>query len=813
MEKNSDQVGSIIRDTSNLPPNPPYDPSPVRQQIRRPDGYLEWTMGEDPDDDKIFYCEIIIRNELEPERVITVPLNDSLLEKAREGSVAGLSYEYNGRVRFSLDLINEKNFFRDGWIYSWEVRISDQWGGVAKSNWPEATFLFDDGINQPPLPPVDGFSPDGAIVATHYPEIKWSSATDPDVADRLRYEVVLSRDRSFGSRTYILLKSAYDQNHILVRTPLLENCQYFWRVRSIDLAETHSAWSKCNTFWVNQINEAPQRPVRIISPKNLEVITSDSYFWWLPSEDPDPGDQLQYQIECSEYPNFTEPLFYYRIPQAITAKETEPNLALPARAIGVRLNNIPTIGLLKDNTLYYWRIQAFDQSGISGTSASRPVRVAFNYQNDPPLPVVKDFYPPNNVIIKTLRPEIRWAASSDPDFGDFQTTLTYQIEISKDPNFPENASSVYTTEPGQTAFIPPENLTENDRWFYRIRACDQHGSFSLWSPTNSFITNAINEAPYPVTEGFLPKDSAVVETTQPLISWLPSDDPDPNQDERDLYYLVRFYEADNPKKVSQIASKPGLTSIHLPELKEDKYYYYQISAVDPDGNRSEWSRPVCFGVNAIDLPPDRFAMLSPFNGQDSVALDAGFTWKIAHDKDPGSRINYTLYYGTDSLFTTNFREIVIEQPEKDSIIVYNPPEHLGYATRYFWKVVATDNRGNQRWASQSNSRPFVFTTIGLQRPVTGVFQNFRLHQNYPNPFNVETLIRYDVPFFGPVDVSIYDLIGMKVTTLATGNHTAGSYSVYWNGTDQNGALVANGVYICRLNAPGYSTHIKVVLMR
>lgn len=813
MATKSDQLGSIVNNTGNLPPYPPYDPSPTHQQIRQPDGYLEWMMGEDPDGDEIFYCEIIIRNELDPDQMITVHLNDSILEKAREGGVEGLFYEYNGQVRFGLKRIQDEDFFRDGWVYSWSVRVSDKWGGTTESNWTEATFRFDDGINQPPLPPVEGFNPDGIIVASHYPELKWSPAIDPDVADRLRYEIVLSRDRSFGGRTYILLKSTYDQNQIVVQTPLLENCQYFWRVRSIDLTEARSVWSKSNTFWVNQINEAPQRPVRIIHPHNLEEITPNSYFWWLPSDDPDPGDQLNYQIECSESLNFTEPIFSYRIPQTITAKEVETKLELPQRAIGVCLDEISAISLLKDNTLYYWRIRAFDQSEISGTSASRPVRVAFNHQNDPPLPVVKGFYPADDAIIKTLRPEIRWANSSDPDFSDFQASLTYQLEISRDPQFPENACSVYTTEPGQTVFTLPENLIENERWFYCVRACDQHGSYSLWSPTNSFITNAISEAPYPVTDGFLPKDSAVVETAQPLISWLPSDDPDPDQDERDLYYLVRFYEADNPKKVSQVASKTGITSLHLPELKEDKYYFYQISAVDPDGNRSEWSQLVCFGVNAVDLPPGPFALLAPFNGQDSVALDAGFVWHIAHDKDPGSQINYTLYYGTDSLFLTNFREIMFEQPEEDTIMVYNPPERLSYATRYFWKVVATDNRGNQCWASQTNQRPFVFTTVGTQRSIASIFKNFRLHQNYPNPFNIETLIRYDVPFYGPVDVSIYDLIGMKVTTLATGNHAAGSYSVYWNGTDQNGTLVANGVYICRLTAPGYMSHIKVVLMR
>jgi len=487
---------------------------------------------------------------------------------------------------------------------------------------------------------------------------------------------------------------------------------------------------------------------------------------------------------------------------------------LPPEALGVSLYSIPQLGLLKDNTLYYYHILAFDRSGLTGNSASQAIRVAFNLKNDPPLAVTKGFAPTNGVIVKTLRPEIRWEASRDPDFSDYQPNLTYQIEVCTSSQFPEEESRLYDTPAGQTSLTIPEDLTENERWFYRIRACDQHGSYSLWSPINSFITNATSEAPYPVTTGFLPKDSMVVETARPLISWLPSGDPDPDQTERDLYYQVRYYyEVNDKKKMSQATSKTGLTSVHLPELKEDQYYYYQIAAVDPDGKRSEWSPLICFGVNAIDQAPAYFQMLSPYFGQDSVTMNAGFLWHIAHDNDPGSRLRYTLYYATDSLFYTNSHEVVFDQPETDTIMIYFPPEQLTYATRYFWKIVATDEAGNQRWASGTDSRPFVFSTIGARRSAASDFDKFDLQQNYPNPFNAETLIRYEVPFYSPVDVSIYDLIGMKIKTLASGNHNQGTYSVYWNGTDQSGSPVANGVYICQLTARGTTTHIKVVFLR
>ena len=811
--RTADNIFSFVTDFGNLPPAPPFDPRPLQKQFMQPTSYLEWTFGKDPDGDQLFSCEIIIWSIAEPDRRISVFIADSQLEQARAGKIDGLAIGNDGRVQFQLNRIEDSQFLQDDRIYAWKVRVNDRWGGSVESDWRDATFHFDDGINQPPLPPMEDFSPNSIVVSTYTPELKWAPASDPDVADRLRYEVILIRDRNFSARTYISEETAYDQNQLKIRTPLLENRQYFWRVRSIDMAGVKSTWSSINTFWVNKINEAPVRPTRIVSPRNFDEINAESHFWWLPSEDPDPGDHLTYQIECSETIDFSAPLFSFRVEKPLSVPEIATGKRLPPKAIGVSLYDIPNINLLNDNALYYWRIRAFDQSGLSGTSTSRPIRVAFNFQNDPPLPVVKGFYPTNDVIVKTLRPEIRWEATTDPDFRDYQQNLTYQIKICSDSQFPESATRLYITAPEQTSYTISEDLTENERWFYRIRACDPHGSYSRWSSINAFITNAISEPPYTITAGFLPKDSMVVETTRPLISWLPADDPDPGQDERDLYYLIRYYEADQKKRISQVASKLGATSVHLPELKEDHYYYYQIAAVDPDGNRGEWSKAICFGINAIEQAPDYFQLISPYFRQDSVAMDAGFVWHATRDKDPGSRLIYTLFYANDSLFSTNLREVVIEQPECDSIIAYYPPGGLSYASRYFWKVVATDQSGNQRWGSGTDRRPFLFSTIGMRRSYHDQSQSCRLHQNYPNPFNVETRIQYEVPAYRVVDISIYDLIGMKIKTLARGNHASGVYNVYWDGADQGGSPVANGVYICRLTAPGGSMHIKVVLMR
>ncbi len=93
--------------------------------------------------------------------------------------------------------------------------------------------------------------------------------------------------------------------------------------------------------------------------------------------------------------------------------------------------------------------------------------------------------------------------------------------------------------------------------------------------------------------------------------------------------------------------------------------------------------------------------------------------------------------------------------------------------------------------------------------------NFILEQNYPNPFNSETTIGYQLSpaGAGEVEVSIYNLRGQKVRTLARAPQPAGRYEVKWNGRDDAGREAASGFYICRLRASPFVQNRKMLLLR
>ncbi len=85
--------------------------------------------------------------------------------------------------------------------------------------------------------------------------------------------------------------------------------------------------------------------------------------------------------------------------------------------------------------------------------------------------------------------------------------------------------------------------------------------------------------------------------------------------------------------------------------------------------------------------------------------------------------------------------------------------------------------------------------------------------NYPNPFNPTTTIRYTVPKDGNVNICIYNTRGQLVTTLVNERKDKGSYTIVWNGKDNNGNAASSGVYFTRILSNGKSHTSKMLMMK
>ncbi len=94
---------------------------------------------------------------------------------------------------------------------------------------------------------------------------------------------------------------------------------------------------------------------------------------------------------------------------------------------------------------------------------------------------------------------------------------------------------------------------------------------------------------------------------------------------------------------------------------------------------------------------------------------------------------------------------------------------------------------------------------------------YKLYPSHPNPFfganGVGAVIHFDLPRTEKVTVKIYDVLGREVDTLLDKVVAAGKHRVTWNGTNQDRAPLANGVYICKLRASGFEASTKLLLLR
>lgn len=84
---------------------------------------------------------------------------------------------------------------------------------------------------------------------------------------------------------------------------------------------------------------------------------------------------------------------------------------------------------------------------------------------------------------------------------------------------------------------------------------------------------------------------------------------------------------------------------------------------------------------------------------------------------------------------------------------------------------------------------------------------------YPNPFNPSTTISFELKEPERVVVRIFDVSGRLVKTLADGTFTNGPHELQWNGYDNNGAMVASGIYFIRLDSNTYTITQKAIMLR
>lgn len=77
-------------------------------------------------------------------------------------------------------------------------------------------------------------------------------------------------------------------------------------------------------------------------------------------------------------------------------------------------------------------------------------------------------------------------------------------------------------------------------------------------------------------------------------------------------------------------------------------------------------------------------------------------------------------------------------------------------------------------------------------------ERFTLLGNFPNPFNASTMISFVLPEYESVTITIYNIMGQRIKTLANRAFPPGKNMVAWDSTTDAGNYAASGIYFYRL---------------
>ncbi|MBZ0263646.1 T9SS type A sorting domain-containing protein [bacterium] len=202
------------------------------------------------------------------------------------------------------------------------------------------------------------------------------------------------------------------------------------------------------------------------------------------------------------------------------------------------------------------------------------------------------------------------------------------------------------------------------------------------------------------------------------------------------------------------------------------------------------------------------------NDQFKRSADGGDTWQnILGDIFPGGILNESgtvLATSDGSIFTT---------------IAAGP-----WGVPLPWKIFRSDDDGTT-WAEDftglripqvlsmsegsedvliaAHDGVYVYSdAVSVEDVAVDIPFEYTLAQNIPNPFNPETSIHFTLPQTGEISLLVFDIMGREVEELVTGNLSAGSHQVQFDGSN-----LSSGIYFYSLRADGFTSTRKMTLIK
>lgn len=292
--------------------------------------------------------------------------------------------------------------------------------------------------------------------------------------------------------------------------------------------------------------------------------------------------------------------------------------------------------------------------------------------------------------------------------------------------------------------------------------------------------------------------------------------------EYDLRYSTSAITEDNWAEAIRISGEPTPhpagqeESTIVADLNPDTRYYFALKTADDAYNWSILSN-LAMGTTADNLPPTAINDLIGETGGREGEL--ALTWTATGDNGAdGTAHHYLVLFSPDTITAANRQEANVwadpPQPlaagETQQLVMSG----LEPAGRYWVAIDVFDEASNSSGLSNIVcTMAGVDIETGTDDDEVPVPAQFGLTQNFPNPFNPSTRIEYSIARAVPVTLSVYNILGEKLTTLVSKVMTPGNYFAEWDGCDGRGRQVASGIYLYCIDAGDFRDTKKMLLLR
>ncbi len=275
---------------------------------------------------------------------------------------------------------------------------------------------------------------------------------------------------SLGTETRELRDTAFavQLGSLMGFSSLRNDDLYYWRLRAMDVGDTHSVWTAEGTsFWFNPVNDAPSRVNSGFTPADNQAVGSIfPTIAWNAAQDPDwsdPHASLVYNLQMTEEEDFT--------------------LAFVDTLTAPGSNSFDAYDL-SDDTQYFYRVKTIDDEGVE-SEWSNTQRFITNTALDPPGPFALVFPPDStNGLEQTF--QFNWQPALDPDLFD---VVTYNLYVSADSTFISNVFEQLGLESPE--FQLSESLPDNSIYWWKVEAIDTD-SLMTNSAVWSFVVGTVN---------------------------------------------------------------------------------------------------------------------------------------------------------------------------------------------------------------------------------------------------------------------------------------------------------------------------------